>query len=597
MNIFQTIEERFLNIKIAYKFLILLLVFSVGLTVIGVAFQSALTMAEKTQKNVAQESIISKSLAHIQFEILTAMFYENNFRQFNQPIKRESFKKSLQEARNELESLTLLFKKDADTQLIIRLRSVLDRYEIFFARQVQSSIESDNTEVNAIMDQLKLELFNLLTLKTNYDSDVKIQFEQTYSNIKITFWVTMGIVFFMLISILWWTVILAMVRPISELQSVINSIAAGNLGARVNAINNDEVGHLANSFDSLFDERVTSLAKTEYDHQRLNASIVVLLRAVSDLSQKDLTIKVPVAEDMTGAVSDSINLLSQEMGRTLKGVADISERVNITSEEVKQQAADVMIYANNQRQEIEATLSELNTVVKMMIKIAKFSQITNKESEKTMLSTESAVGAVSETVVSINGIRDIVRETEKRIKRLGERSQEITVVVNIINTIAERTHVLSLNAGMQAAAAGDAGKGFMVVANEVQRLAESSHEATEKIATLVKNIQVDTSDTMKTMNSVITQVVDCIRQAEDAGERMKESRATTESLVSAVKKISVATVAQLDIGESLKEHAETIQLSTIKANEQLQQQSKLSDDLVQNAQELIVKVNVFKLPE
>lgn len=404
-------------------------------------------------------------------------------------------------------------------------------------------------------------------------------------------------VLLMIMLVLWLVVVNGIIKPISFLQGVINDIAAGNLDARVEGSSRDEIGNLANAFDSLLDERVTSLAKTEYEHQQLNSSIIALLRSVSVLSQKDLTVKVPVAEDMTGAVSDSINLLTGEMSATLKEVAHISARVNETSGKVKQQSGNVMLFADNQRKEIEATLTELNTAVNTMIKIAQFSQITNKESEKTMLTTESAVEGVTEIIASINSIRDIIRETEKRLKRLGERSQEITAVVNIINNIAERTHVLSLNAGMQAASAGEAGKAFMVVANEVQRLAESSREATEKIGTLVKNIQVDTSDTMKTMNTAISQVVDGTKQAEEAGRRMKESRATTESLVAAVKKISTATIAQLEVGKSLKEHAQNIQTSTIKTNEQLQQQRTLSDDLAKDADELIVKVNVFKLPE
>lgn len=412
-----------------------------------------------------------------------------------------------------------------------------------------------------------------------------------------TFYAVVAAVLVVIMLVLWLVVVNGIIKPISELQGVINDIAAGNLDARVEGSSRDEIGNLANAFDSLLDERVTSLAKTEYEHQQLNTSIISLLRSVSVLSQKDLTVKVPVAEDMTGAVSDSINLLTGEMAATLKEVAHISGRVNETSAKVKQQSGNVMLFADNQRKEIEATLNELNTAVNTMIKIAQFSQITNKESEKTMLTTESAVEAVAETIASINSIRDIIRETEKRLKRLGERSQEITGVVNIINNIAERTHVLSLNAGMQAASAGEAGKAFMVVANEVQRLAESSREATEKIATLVKNIQVDTSDTMKTMNTVISQVVDGTQQAEEAGKRMKESRATTESLVAAVKKIATATIGQLEIGKSLKEHAQNIQTSTIKTNEQLQQQRKLSDDLAQDADELSVKVNVFKLPE
>lgn len=596
MNIFQKLEQHFLNIKIAYKFLIVLLAFTIGLIVIAFAFQSSLNIAKHTQNNAKQQSLISNTLARIQFESFTAMLYKKSFNLPHQKEKSQQFKKNIQNARRELKYLSSLLTEVNDKNLLISMRTTLDNYESFFMMRVQT-LATDNTQINTLTEKLNLALSNLLTIKTHYDSNIETQFKQSFSTIKITFWITLAIVPLVIILIILWAVIKGVIIPVSKLQAVINTIAAGDLDARVNANSNDEIGNLSNAFDSLLDERVTSLAKTEYDHQQLNSSIIVLLRAVSALSQKDLTIKVPVAEDMTGAVSDSINLLSQEMGETLQDVADISSRVNSTSEKVKQQAADVMIYAENQGHEIEETLSELNMVVNTMTKIAKFSQITNKESDKTIISTESAVEAVSETVISINDIRDIIRETEKRIKRLGERSQEITGIVNIINNIAERTHVLSLNAGMQAASAGEAGKGFMVVANEVQRLAESSGEATEKIAALVKNIQIDTSDTMKTMNTVITQVVKSIQQAEEAGLRMKESSRSTKSLVTAVKRISVATIAQLEIGKSLKEHAETIELNSIKTNQQLQQQSKLSDDLVQNAQELIVKVNVFKLPE
>jgi len=571
--------------------------FIVGLAVIASAFQSSLNIAKESQKNFVQEAIIFNTLAQIQVKILTAMLYKKNFSLATQKIEQKQFRNAIQNAQKKLNYLASLLTKEADKNLITLVNNALRSYENFFIMPTQVSIENHNAQATIITNKLNLELANLLTIKTTYETDIQTQFEQSYSNIKITFWITITMVVLAVILILWWSVINGVIRPISKFQAVIDNIAAGDLDTRIKTMSSDELGRLANAFDSLLDERMTSLAKTEYDHQQLNSSITILLRAVSALSQKDLTIKVPVADDMTGAVSDSINLLSQEMGKTLQGVADISLKVNSTSERVKQQAANVMIYADNQRQEIEETLNELNTVVNTMIKIAKFSQVTNKESEKTMVTTESAVTAVTETVTNINGIRNIIHETEKRIKRLGEHSQEITGIVNIINNIAERTHVLSLNAGMQAASAGDAGKGFMVVANEVQRLAESSGEATEKIATLVKNIHVDTSNTMKTMNTLITQVVETIQQAENAGIRMKESRATTESLVAAVKKISGATIAQLEIGKSLKEHAKTIQISTIQTNEQLEQQSELSDDLVNNAQELLVKVNVFKLPE
>lgn len=538
MNIFQKLIESFFNIKIVHKFLLVLVAFIIGLLVISYTFQAAVNLGQETLTQATEQaSSDKKRIKLIMQDLIT---YQTISAAVNLPPE------------NKLAQIkTLMAKIDTDIKPLN-----------------QNAIES-----------------------------LQQHFKALSQRVQQTFIISLIGMFGFMATLLWFVVNKGVVNPVLQLQTVIQDIAAGNLDSRVEAKSYDEFGQLSNSFDALLDERVTALAKTEHEHQQLNTSIISLLRAVSVLSQKDLTVNVPVAEDMTGAVSDSINLLTSEIAATLKEVTQISARVNSVSGKVKQQSSNVMLFAETQSKEIEATLEELNTAVNTMVKIAQFSQITNKESEKTMITTESAVEAVTMTIASINAIRDIIRETEKRIKRLGERSQEITGVVNIINTIAERTHVLSLNAGMQAAAAGEAGKAFMVVANEVQRLAESSREATEKIATLVKNIQVDTSDTMKTMNTVITQVVDGTQQAEEAGRRMKESRATTQSLILSVKKIAATTIAQLDVGKSLKEHAHTIQTSTIQTNEQLQQQRNLSDDLARYAEELIVKVSVFKLPE
>ncbi len=540
MNILQKISENFFNIKIIHKFLSVLIILIIGFIVISYTFESALTISEK---NSAQ------MLAHSQ----------------------------------------------ADKKIITNISQNISLYQRI---TTDTNLAADNKllQIDAIIKIMGSEL-EQLNANNQLLTQIQTDFPKTHKSLEQLFFIELILIIIVTISLLWLIVSHGIVLPIAQLQKVIYEIVAGNLDARVDNVRNDEIGNLTQAFDLLLDERMSSLAKTEDDHLQLNSSIITLLRAVSVLSKKDLTIKIPVAEDMTGAVSDSINLLTSEIAATLKEVTQISVRVNSVSAKVKQQSGNVMLFADNQRKEIDATLDKLNTAVNTMVKIAQFSQVTNKESEKTMLTTESAVEAVANTITSINAIRDIIRETEKRIKRLGERSQEITGVVNIINNIAERTHVLSLNAGMQAAAAGESGKSFMVVANEVQRLAESSREATEKIATLVKNIQVDTSDTMKTMNTVISQVVDGTQQAEEAGKRMKESRATTQSLIAAVKKIAATTIAQLEVGKSLKEHAHNIQTSTIKTNEQLQQQRDLSDALANDAEELIVKVSVFKLPE
>jgi len=188
-------------------------------------------------------------------------------------------------------------------------------------------------------------------------------------------------------------------------------------------------------------------------------------------------------------------------------------------------------------------------------------------------------------------------ETEKRIKRLGERSQEISGIVNLINSIAERTHILALNASMHAASAGEAGRGFAVVADEVQRLAENAREATSEISTVVNNIRVETSDTVTTMNTVISQVAEGTRLAELAGLSMKENQQATNKLVDSVQQIANSSVAQADVSKQLLERAKQIQESNEQTGRELYEQTKNTDTLVQYSHNLVSTVGVFTLPD
>ena len=253
-------------------------------------------------------------------------------------------------------------------------------------------------------------------------------------------------------------------RATRRLSAVVQSVAEGDHNARVNLDTGDELGKLGRAFDSMLNERVASLTQKEKDSEAVNGSFIEMMRAVSKLSRGDLTVKAPVREDITGALADAINTMSESTARTLAGVAGVSQEVRSAS----QQGRD------------------------------------------TVLSTAKGM----------NEIRGTIQETGKRIKRLGERSQEITGIVKLIDDIAERTSVLALNANMQAAMAGEAGRGFRVVADEVQRLAERSKEATDQISKLVTNIQSETNDTMATMDRAIGEVVKGGELAEKAAAQV-----------------------------------------------------------------------------
>ncbi|MBS1211828.1 MAG: methyl-accepting chemotaxis protein [Proteobacteria bacterium] len=388
----------------------------------------------------------------------------------------------------------------------------------------------------------------------------------------------------------------AIMNPLNRIMMTVKQIGEGNYESRTSLTGGDELSELGQAFDQMLNERVNALVQAERENEQLNDSIISLLQAVSQLSQRDLTVKVPVTEDVTGPVADALNLLTSETANVLQGVTQISEQVAAASDTVKAQSDTVIAVADTERRAVEQTATDLAAAAKTMQQIAQLAQTCNAAAETAIKTTQTALQTVTSTVSGINSTSDTIRETEKRIKRLGERSQEISGVVNLINTIAERTHILALNASMHAASAGEAGRGFAVVAGEVQRLAENAREATSQIATLVSNIQIETADTVNAMNAAISQVVDGSRLAEQAGDQMKRTQETTTELVVAVQQIASRSQEQARVSNELLDRAQQIQQSTRQTSQQLQEQTVQTTNLVEYARSLLNSVRVFRLP-
>jgi methyl-accepting chemotaxis protein len=386
-------------------------------------------------------------------------------------------------------------------------------------------------------------------------------------------------------------------KPIERLKNIMKKISEGDFDARIGIKSGDEFQDISNSIDTMLNDRVSVLTTIEDDNEQLNDSIVALLETVAQLAQKNLSIKAKVNEDITGPLADALNLMTAETTAVLNEVTRISGDVAETSNLVKSQSDNVLLLANKEQSEVDNAAVELKSAAEAMSRIARLAEQSNKAAEDAIKTTITAMSTVSDTVESINKIRDTIHETEKRIKRLGERSQEIGTAVNLINNISERTHILALNASMHAASAGEAGRGFAVVADEVQRLAENAREATSQIGTLVNNIQIETVNTVNTMNELISQVVGGSQLAETAGVQMKETQSTTAELVSMVQKIAENATAQAETSNKLRERTDVIRDSVRKTGAHLQDQTSHTDELVEQAMLLVAAVGVFKLAD
>jgi twitching motility protein PilJ len=272
----------------------------------------------------------------------------------------------------------------------------------------------------------------------------------------------------------------------------------------------------------LLDDARSRAWQSEHENRRNQDAILRLLNEMGNLADGDLTVKASVTEDVTGAIADSINFAVDEL-RTLV------IRINSATDEVTRATAAAhaiadRLYEASQRQSREirqvsaATLQMATSIDEVSQSAARSARV----AEQSLAAAENGARSVQSQIAGMNDIRGQIQDTSKRIKRLGESSLEIGEIVELIADITERTNVLALNAAIQAAAAGEAGRGFTVVAEEVQRLAERSAEATRQIEAIVKAIQTDAQDAVAAMEASTAGVVEGARLSDVAGRALEE---------------------------------------------------------------------------
>ncbi len=382
---------------------------------------------------------------------------------------------------------------------------------------------------------------------------------------------------------------------IEQLISTMRKISEGDLNARVELEGKNELAELGQNFDQMIEDRITTQARIDQENQQLNQSVGALLNAVFDLSERDLTVRAKVTEDATGPLADAINQLAEDTADVLKQVRDVATSVETTSQDVNHYALAVNKLAQLEQSEAEETTAQLGNILQRLDSIAAFAQHANQVADTTSSTTRQAQQAVSRSMENITNIRDTVQETGKRLKRLGERSQEISQIIDFINNLSERTTVLALNASMQATAAGDAGRGFSMIAEEIQRLAESSRDSTNQISTLVRNIQQEANTTIATMDNTIAQVVNGSTLASEAAQQMQATLEATNQLVASVEKIAESSAEQVAISKSLQTRAERIVEATQSTGKELLSLTGLTKNMAEYGQRLVKSVNVFKL--
>jgi len=331
-------------------------------------------------------------------------------------------------------------------------------------------------------------------------------------------------------------------------------------------------------------------------NQRNQEAIMRLLDEMGSLAEGDLTVKTTVSEDITGAIADSVNYAIDELRSLVTTINETSEQVSSSAQESQTTARNLADAAQQQARQISSATSAINQIVTSMDTVSKDSSESADVAERSVKIASRGAEVVRETISGMDSIRDQIQETSKRIKRLGESSQEIGSIVELINDIAEQTNILALNAAIQAASAGEAGRGFAVVADEVQRLAERSTGATKRIETLVQAIQSDTNEAINSMEQTTTEVVAGARLAEDAGSALGDIERVSHDLSALIQTISTAAREQSAAATDISVSMNAIQEITSQTSQGASQTADSIGTLAQLASELRRSVAHFKLP-
>ncbi|MEO9078254.1 MAG: methyl-accepting chemotaxis protein [Rhodanobacter sp.] len=343
------------------------------------------------------------------------------------------------------------------------------------------------------------------------------------------------------------------------------------------------------------DQRRRFASSTELN-QRNQEAIMRLLDEMGSLAEGDLTVKTTVSEDITGAIADSVNYAIDELRSLVTTINETSEQVSSSAQETQTTARNLANAAEQQAQQISSATSAINQIVSSMDIVSKDSAESADVAERSVKIASHGAEVVRETISGMDSIRDQIQETSKRIKRLGESSQEIGSIVELINDIAEQTNILALNAAIQAASAGEAGRGFAVVADEVQRLAERSTSATKRIETLVQTIQSDTNEAVNSMEQTTAEVVAGARLAEDAGSALGDIERVSHDLSALIQNISTAAREQSAAATDVSVSMNAIQEITSQTSQGASQTADSIGTLAQLASDLRRSVAHFKLP-
>jgi len=392
------------------------------------------------------------------------------------------------------------------------------------------------------------------------------------------------------------TVILAtiIIAPVRDLMRVAEALGSGDLSKKANVKSADELGQLGTTLNNTID-RLQGLVQTEADRDKMQHQVMDLLSIVSGAAEGDLTVKAEVTADALGSVADAFNLMINGLTALVSQASNVAHEIQSSTGDILQASERMRRGAEQQTAQIQGASGAVNEMSHTIQRMAENAEAATQASLKATQAAVKGGSSVSETIKGMQRIRAAVQTTGKKIKGLGERSLEIGAIIEVINEIATQTNLLALNAAIEAARAGEQGKGFAVVADEVRKLAERAARATKDITSLIKGIQVETSEAVTVMEEGTREVEEGTKLADQAGAALREIEQIVKQTSGLVTDITNSAANQVKVSESVVTSMDSISKLTQDTTKGVQDTVETIGRLAELSKRLTDAIGRFKL--
>ncbi|AFY73868.1 methyl-accepting chemotaxis protein [Synechococcus sp. PCC 7502] len=391
-------------------------------------------------------------------------------------------------------------------------------------------------------------------------------------------------------------------RTTDNLQTQFELVIKGDMNPRAVIYSADEFGKLAASFNQMIQSILNSTLEAqrkaeeqEQSKEDLQRQVIRLLDDVEGAARGDLTVQAEVTADVLGAVADSFNLTIQNLREIVQQVKLAARQVSEGSKENESFARSLSSDALRQAEELSVTLNSVQVMTESIQRVAENAREAEQVAKLASQTALKGGEAVERTVSGILDIRETVAETTRKVKRLGESSQEISKIVGLISAISSRTNLLALNSSIEAARAGDAGRGFAIVADEVRQLADRAAKASKEIEKIVLQIQSDTGSLQQAMDKGTQQVIDGTKRAEQAKQSLVDIIQVSQRIDGLVRSITEDTIKQTETSRTVAQVMQSVELTAQETSQESQRVSASLQNLVGVARSLQESVERFRV--